>query len=431
MEVEVLPGQMPQHHKWPRQQQLAALLAPDLATEVQVADFLSSSDLRNWPLVGSLICSIPPPAAAAGHADVSSSSGHQQNDGMGVAGAAAVKDSKGDTEIEFSSDSGSKDDDDDFAIGHEEQQQQQQHKHRKKQRTAGGDSPTKNNHSDALQAGTAAAAAADKGPGVQVKAQQLLADVVQRFNLNPAQVAVAAHIADWLPDLHQQQQQQVGSSKPPGLSKKHQAGTTGTYSSMQAAAAAGLNGDGASSSTSSSSSGNSRPPVCLIHGPFGSGKSTLLVALIHLLTGLSEVSSEKYSTPHVVFDGGVLGCVSDSCRSASPTVHCYRFISSTHCPLLAYLVLYSMLYGWIQMAAAAADLPGTASSRPNQQQKAQALRNLKRSKGPSYSCCCTYKRSSRQSPASPHGIRVHQYAEGGVAAAHCQEAAVLFTTFSR
>lgn len=27
----------------------------------------------------------------------------------------------------------------------------------------------------------------------------------------------------------------------------------------------------------------SRPPVCLIHGPFGSGKSTLLLALIHSL----------------------------------------------------------------------------------------------------------------------------------------------------
>jgi hypothetical protein len=127
---------------------------------------------------------------------------------------------------------------------------------------------------------------------VAAAAQKLLAQVVHRFLLNPAQAAVAAHVADWLPQLMQgvQQRQQQGGKirgackfKGPVLTARNKAAAVG---SSAAAEAAGTGRDaGVSSSTSS---GGSRSPVCLIHGPFGSGKSTLLVALIHMLTGLAE-----------------------------------------------------------------------------------------------------------------------------------------------
>jgi DNA replication protein DnaC len=106
---------------------------------------------------------------------------------------------------------------------------------------------------------------------------------VRQFRLNPAQAAVAAHVADWLPQLmhdvqHRQQQAKGRGAVRPKLS----ALTTNRAAACQADGSS----IGVSSSSSGSTGGSSRPPVCLIHGPFGSGKSTLLVALIHLLTGL-------------------------------------------------------------------------------------------------------------------------------------------------
>jgi hypothetical protein len=141
----------------------------------------------------------------------------------------------------------------------------------------------------------AAAAGAPAGPGsaqdVAAAAQKLLTQVVQRFRLNPAQAAVAAHVADWLPQLMQgvQQRQQQGGKirgacrlKGPVLTARNKAAAVGNTGAEAASAGSAVGG------SSSTSSGGSRSPVCLIHGPFGSGKSTLLVALIHLLTGLPE-----------------------------------------------------------------------------------------------------------------------------------------------
>lgn len=112
-------------------------------------------------------------------------------------------------------------------------------------------------------------------------AQALLSRVVQQFRLNPAQAAVAAHVADWLPQLTQdvQQRQQQGK-KLRGIVKPRASALTANRAPLAAAAAAAAGSSGGSSS--------SRAPVCLIHGPFGSGKSTLLVALIHLLTSVDD-----------------------------------------------------------------------------------------------------------------------------------------------
>lgn len=38
---------------------------------------------------------------------------------------------------------------------------------------------------------------------------------------------------------------------------------------------------------------NSRPPICLVHGPFGSGKSTLIVSIIHVLANVQLVAVKK------------------------------------------------------------------------------------------------------------------------------------------
>lgn len=137
--------------------------------------------------------------------------------------------------------------------------------------------------SDADGCSTTAAAAA----------AQLLHSVIQRFSLNPAQAAVAAHVAAWLPQLMQdvQQRQQQGKKRgiawPLGTAAAAAGAASGPLLAAGSAAAAAGWGLAAVAGVGDGSSGG-RAPVCLIHGPFGSGKSTLLVALIHLLTGLAD-----------------------------------------------------------------------------------------------------------------------------------------------
>jgi hypothetical protein len=55
MEVQMLPGQLPPGHRWARTQQLAALQAPDVASDVMVAQFISDAAPQlvggPWPLL--------------------------------------------------------------------------------------------------------------------------------------------------------------------------------------------------------------------------------------------------------------------------------------------------------------------------------------------------------------------------------------------
>jgi DNA replication protein DnaC len=121
-----------------------------------------------------------------------------------------------------------------------------------------------------------------------VASQQLLAHIVRQFRLNSAQAAVAAHVADWLPQLLQDVQQRRQQVKGRGAVRPKTTALTADRAAAAVAPGGHAAGQGSASSSSSGgrTAGSSRPPVCLIHGPFGSGKSTLLVALIHLLTGL-------------------------------------------------------------------------------------------------------------------------------------------------
>jgi hypothetical protein len=381
MEVQLLPGQLPPGHKWPRQQSITALQAPDVTTELQVAEFISSTELRGWPLLDCLLQqqqTLATAGAAAGSSGASAEAGaaaaaerpsssaaaeaEQQvgggrsgsgsgsdNDSDAPAARRSAKRSKQRSLISFSSDeddgwdsntddagkqaaganadAGAKasaaasgaagnsnagsavsddDDDDDFAapLPARKLLQQQQQGVSKKARlskvdtaaasdaeqsdafddwddeAAGKQGPTDKPSSSAA-AGNAAgplADADDATAGLQAQAEALLAEVVQRFRLNDAQAAVAAHVADWLPQLMLQPQGQQQQHQGPGSTRQ------------------GLQRPGSSKHSSGSSSGavsiklqargQGRSPVCLIHGPFGSGKSTLLVALIHLVTGL-------------------------------------------------------------------------------------------------------------------------------------------------
>lgn len=219
MEVEVLPGQLPQHHKWQRQQQLAALLAPDLATEVQIADFLSSSDLRDWPLIRSLLHGVQgqdSEAAAAAATDSMVSAAAAADCDVIVAAAAessAADAGAADTAAcgsaceQLGSSSSSDDDDgsdDDMNLFESLQPQHRHKKARKAAATAGADDFTADcavsETSGASNSTQLAALATD----AKAAAQQLLADVVERFKLNSAQAEVAAHVADWLPELTKQ-----------------------------------------------------------------------------------------------------------------------------------------------------------------------------------------------------------------------------------
>jgi hypothetical protein len=356
MEVALLPGQqqqLPPHHKWQRQQSLTALQGPDVATEVQVTDFIGSTDLRAWPLLSSLMkpCQgqVQPAAAAAAAAAAG-------NEGGGVAavegfnsttegqqGEGVEDDSSGSQEVlpvrrrkrrlqqlddnSSSSDyeaveadascpaaaaaaaAGSASEEDDSEPCAAATPGKRIRHAAAAAAAAGGvavydgdsslddslgciDSEPADDQLPVVDGTTAAAAAAAAtGQGVRASAatntaaaaQALLSRVVQQFRLNPAQAAVAAHVADWLPQLTQdvQQRQQQGK-KLRGIVKPRASALTANRAPLAAAAAAVAGSSGGSSSSSS------RAPVCLIHGPFGSGKSTLLVALIHLLTSVDD-----------------------------------------------------------------------------------------------------------------------------------------------
>jgi hypothetical protein len=383
MEVQLLPGQLPPGHKWPRQQSITALQAPDVTTELQVAEFISSTVLRGWPLLNCLMQqqqqqqqqTLATAGAATGSSGASAEAGaaaaaerpsssaaaeaEQQMDGGrsgsgsdsnsdAPAARSSAKRSKQRSLISFSSDeddgwdsstddagkqaagadagAGAKasaaargaagnsnagsavsddDDNDDFAAPLPARTLLQQQGVSKKARLskvdaaaaasgadlsdafddwddeAAGKQGPSDNPSSSAAAGKAAGPlpdANDATAGLQAQAEALLAEVVQRFRLNDAQAAVAAHVADWLPQLMLQPQGQQQQHQGPGPTRQ------------------GLQRPGSSKHSSGSSNGavniklqargQGRSPVCLIHGPFGSGKSTLLVALIHLVTGL-------------------------------------------------------------------------------------------------------------------------------------------------
>jgi hypothetical protein len=387
MEVQLLPGQLPPGHKWPRQQSITALQAPNVTTELQVAEFISSTVLRGWPLLNCLMQqqqqqqqqTLATAGAATGSSGASAEAGaaaaaerpsssaaaeaEQQMDGGrsgsgsdsnsdAPAARSSAKRSKQRSLISFSSDeddgwdsstddagkqaagadagadagAGAKasaaargaagnsnagsavsddDDNDDFAAPLPARTLLQQQGVSKKARLskvdaaaaasgadlsdafddwddeAAGKQGPSDNPSSSAAAGKAAGPlpdANDATAGLQAQAEALLAEVVQRFRLNDAQAAVAAHVADWLPQLMLQPQGQQQQHQGPGPTRQ------------------GLQRPGSSKHSSGSSNGavniklqargQGRSPVCLIHGPFGSGKSTLLVALIHLVTGL-------------------------------------------------------------------------------------------------------------------------------------------------
>jgi hypothetical protein len=390
MEVQLLPGQLPPGHKWPRQQSIAALQAPDVTTELQVAEFISTTELRGWPLLNWLlqqqqqqqqqVALLEPLACgseaatdkagggaaaeqvssskaashiAAAAAEQQADRGDSGSDSDAPAAKRSAKRSNKRNLISFSSDeedgwdsdsdrdmkqaavvvaaagggavvnskagSAVSDDDDKdvFAapLATRQLQQQQQHGVSKKVRLSKVDAAAaasdaeladadalddwddeadgKRSSKDKVSAVTAAAAAAgdddsDAAAVLQAQAEALLAEVVQRFRLNAAQAAVAAHVASWLPQLmlqsQGQQQQQLGLARQ-GLQRPE---SSKLNSSSSAAVSVKLQ-----------ARGEGRSPVCLIHGPFGSGKSTLLVALIHLVTGLVPGVSAAGRNGHV------------------------------------------------------------------------------------------------------------------------------------
>lgn len=373
MEVELLPGQqqqLPPHHKWQRQQSLTALQGPDVATDVQVADFVSSTDIRGWALLGCLLkpwqqqqqqqpgaeAVSPGPAAAAAVKKGStrvmgSSSDPAERPGHGGGGSSSSQEDvlparRRKRRVHQTDSGGSSGSDEGVGLG---QTGQPAGAMRHPPAAAGSDSDLEDDfepvassrpgkrlrraaaaaeeEADGLDdcvdsdskavegspepnaalagssTGKGAQAAGDDGapagiplPSSASASQKLLGLVVQRFRLNPAQAAVAAHVADWLPQLMQdvQQRQQQGK-KIRGIVRPNATALTANRAPSAAAAAAAAAGAGGIASAGGSSSG-SRAPVCLVHGPFGTGKSTLLVALIHLLTGLGEQQVSAFST---------------------------------------------------------------------------------------------------------------------------------------
>jgi len=418
MEVELLPGQqqqLPAHHKWQRQQAVTALQGPDVATDVQMAEFISSSNTLGWQLMACLLhpASSGPVAAGAGTDAAAAAAGAAAGEGIAPIAAAGPADDEGDSDALVSDIAASRSSQEgledgetaalvpgdghnpeedggvgsagagapharlshsqepkaagaDAAGGDSSSSQEMVPVRRHKRRlrptrrnssagnssseemwdaegspgiptaaTAAGyavssdsdwdadfdqtacrpgkrarrgvgaaavlsDSPVddscdsdteldKDHQQDTAAPPAAAAAAEDAQQGVDAAAevtaaaQKLLKQVVMQFRLNPAQAAVAAHVADWLPQLMQdvQKRQQQGGRKGPGRIR-----TPALLASKTSTAAGGQGSSKQQGPGSSSSRSSARPPVCLIHGPFGSGKSSLLVAVIHLLTGL-------------------------------------------------------------------------------------------------------------------------------------------------
>jgi hypothetical protein len=116
---------------------------------------------------------------------------------------------------------------------------------------------------------------------LQAAVAELTARIVEQFCLNGAQASVVGHVADWLPQL----MQDLAARQQKGPGSRRGRGQMLAKPAVATPAAGGSNSANGATGVSSSS----RPPVCLIHGPFGSGKSSLLVALIHLLTGLPQL----------------------------------------------------------------------------------------------------------------------------------------------
>lgn len=374
----MLPGQqllLPPNHNWQRQQALTALQGPDMATDVQVADFISKADTRAWSLMSHLLkpCqqqqqsapaglsevdAAPASAVATGAADraasepsgVSISAGPSSGPTTSSSPSLQLKDpDAGDSSssqelmpvrrgkrrrlLQKGSSADSDEDleslpnstgaaaaaesleDSDWEDDFEPEPAASRAAKRARkvpadaaeggdgacnadtEAAAGSDSydsdvDEQDPAHDGQQAAAttaavaAAAAAASAGGDTAAAAQQLLAHIVRQFRLNPAQAAVAAHVADWLPQLmHDVQQRQQNQQQAKGRGAVRPKISALTANRALAAPGHAIVKSSISSS-SGSTGGSSRPPVCLIHGPFGSGKSTLLVALIHLLTEL-------------------------------------------------------------------------------------------------------------------------------------------------